>query len=107
MPPKTPHNTPKKSTREKIYTPSETSSVILWESLRNIEGTTTPKEKPLPTLGSFGKLREICTDIHKSIICTDERREPKGTKPYPLSRTFLREREKQQFLPEPLLLSFY
>lgn len=42
---------------------------------------------------------------------------PKGTKekikrldiykPYPLSRTFLREREKQQFLPEPLLLSFY
>ena len=28
-------------------------------------------------------------------------------KPYPLSRTFLREREKQQFLPEPLLLSFY
>lgn len=29
------------------------------------------------------------------------------TKPYPLSRTFLREREKQQFLPEPLLLSFY
>ena len=30
-----------------------------------------------------------------------------NTKPYPLSRTFLREREKQQFLPEPLLLSFY
>ena len=29
------------------------------------------------------------------------------SKPYPLSRTFLREREKQQFLPEPLLLSFY
>lgn len=28
-------------------------------------------------------------------------------KPYPLSRIFLREREKQQFLPEPLLLSFY
>ena len=33
--------------------------------------------------------------------------EDSSIKPYPLSRTFLREREKQQFLPEPLLLSFY
>ena len=43
--------------------------------------------------------RQICFELFDHIFSP--------VKPYPLSRTFLREREKQQFLPEPLLLSFY
>ena len=49
-------------------------------------------------------------EVGKSVYVSGKvalREEIKDLKPYPLSRTFLREREKQQFLPEPLLLSFY
>ena len=63
------------------------------------EKTETPKKKS-GCLGTIGKV--ICGILLFGMIASCM-----SGKPYPLSRTFLREREKQQFLPEPLLLSFY
>ena len=72
-------------------------------ALKNIGDKTTKPARNEPELNLFNPKDNRDTSTPRQMVKNLQ----VYIKPYPLSRTFLREREKQQFLPEPLLLSFY